>query len=139
MFQNLKDSYFTDKNYSLIYTHHFFRSMSSAAMYIFTGAYFLKLGMPLHFVLLFYGLEFGMRGILCPFGIAFLNKVGLVKAQLVSAIFLFLFFVGLSFSNQNLVIGFFSLFLAAISNAIHNTFNANLEALYIKEDNNRTK
>jgi len=135
----IKESYFADKNYELIYAHHLLRNIASAAVYIFTGAYFLKLGMPLHFVLLFYGLEFGVRGFLCPFGLHFLNKVGVIKAQIIAAIFLILFFVGISFSDQNLWIGFFSLFLTAISGAIYYPFLNVFEAIYVKDNNNRAK
>jgi len=139
LIKKIKESYFADKNYGLIYAHHFLRNIANAAMYIFTGAYFLKLGMPLHFVLLFYGLEFGVRGFLCPFGLSFLNKVGIIKAQITVAIFLILFFVGISFSDQNLWIGFCSLFLAAISGAIYYPFMDVFEAIYIKDNYNRTK
>ena len=95
--------------------------------------------MPLHFVLLFYGLEFGVRGFLCPFGLSFLNKVGIIKAQIIAAIFLILFFVGISFSDQNLWIGFFSLFLTAISGAIYYPFLNVFEAIYVRDNNNRAK
>ncbi len=139
MLKTIKKNYFQNRNYPLIYAHHFLHNIVTAAMYIFTGAYFLKLGMPLHFVLLFYGLEFGIRGLLCPFGLAFLNKIGLIKAQFVSALFLILFFIGISFSEQNLIIGFSSLLLAAIGGAIYYPFLDVLEALYIDENKNRTK
>lgn len=139
MISFIKRNYFLSNSYALVYAHHFFRNISSSAMYIFTGAYFLKLGMPLHFVLLFYGLEFGVRGLLCPFGLTFFKKVGLIKAQVVSAFFLVLFFIGISFAEDNLSIGFFSLFLAAISGAIYYPFLDVLEALYIEDDHNRTK
>jgi len=139
MIKKIKESYFADKNYGLVYTHHFLHNIATAAMYIFTGAYFLELGMPLHFVLLFYGLEFGVRGFLCPFGLSFLNKVGIIKAQIIAALFLVLFFVGISFSDQNLFIGFFSLFLAAISGAIYYPLMDVFEAIYIKDNHNRAK
>lgn len=139
MMNLLKKHYFSHQNYTLIYSHHLFHNISSAAIYVFTGSYFLTLGMPLHFVLLFYGLEFGVRGFLCPFGIALLNRVGLVKAQIISAIFFMLFFVGISFAKDNLFIGFFSLFLSAMGGAIYYPLIDVLEALYVEENHNRTK
>jgi len=108
-------------------------------MYIFTGAYFYELGMPLHFILLFYGLEFGLRGALCPFGLSFFQKVGVIKAFFTASFFLILFFVGISFSEDSLIIGFSSLILAAISGAIYYPILDVLEAIYITDDKNRTK
>lgn len=119
--------------------HHFFRNIASATMYIFTGAYFLKLGMPLHYVLLFYGLEFGLRGLMCPFGLVCMSKLGLLRSQFISVIFLILFFVGISFSDHSIWIGFFSLILASISGGIYYPFADIIEAFYIEEDHNRAK
>lgn len=139
MFKSIKDNYFTSANYAGLYAHSFFRNTASSAMYIFTGAYFLKLGMPLPWVLLFYGLEFGVRGMLCPFGMAVFKKLGIIKSQSLSALLLLLFFVGLSFADQNLMIGFSSLLFAAMSGAIYYPFQDVIEAIYVKDDHNRAK
>ncbi len=139
MLKRIRQSYFADYNYTLIYIHHFFFRIASSALYFFTGAYFLDLGMALPFVLLFYGLEFGLRGALCPFGVAIINRLGLVKSMTLSSILMILFFVGLSFADQNLWLGFGSLIFAAMAGAIYYPFMDILEAIFIKEDHNRTK
>ncbi len=139
MLKRIRQSYFADHNYTLIYIHHFFFRIASNALYIFTGAYFLDLGMALPFVLLFYGLEFGLRGALCPFGVAIINRLGLLKSMIMSSTLMIMFFIGLSFADQNLWLGFGSLIFAAMAGAIYYPFLDILEAIFIKEDHNRTK
>lgn len=108
-------------------------------MYVFTGAYFLQLGMPLHFILLFYGLEFGLRGFICPLGTKILHRLGLIKGLSLSVISRILFFIGLSLAEDNLYLGFGSLVFASLAGGIYNPFVAIVEAIYIKEDHNRGK
>lgn len=133
----LKDVYFSDRRYVLLYIHYFFFQTAVAAAYVFTGAYFLQLGMPLPIVLLFYGLEFGLRGLLCPFGLAFLNRVGIVKALFTAAALVVVFMCGVSLANHSLYIGFFSLIIYAIGNATFYPFYDVLEALYVDHDHHR--
>jgi MFS family permease len=123
----------------MIYLHHFFHGAGRSITYIFTGAYFLNLGMPLPFVLLFYGLEFGVRGALCPWGVSIFNKLGVIKGATLSVTLYTVFFIGLSYAEDNLYIGFGSLLFAALSGALYFPFKDVLEALYIEEDHNRTK
>lgn len=139
MFQLLRTQFFGEQLYSLLYMHHFFSNMGRAAMYVFTGAYFLNLGMPLHFVLLFYGLEFGVRGLLCPFGLAFMQRVGFKPALVISTVLRILFFAGIALAGDNLVLAFLSLFIHAISGAIYYPFLDIMEAIYVKDDKHRTK
>lgn len=122
-----------------MYLHILLNRIASAAMYIFTGAYFLKVGMPLHFVLLFYGLEFGIRGVLCPFGLKYMNRVGMLKAVLTASLLFILFFIGVSLSENNLFIGFSSLLFASLAGAIYYPMMDVFEALFVKDNKNRAK
>ena len=139
LIKTMKDGYFADRNYVLIYMHHLFVSIAYAAMYIFTGAFFLGQGMPLHFVLLFYGLEYGLRGVLCPYGLMVFNRFGVFRSLAISIFFKILFFVGVALAEYNLWLGFASFIVVALSGAIYYPFLDVLEAIYIKEDQNRAR
>jgi predicted MFS family arabinose efflux permease len=135
----MKISYFAQTNYWLLYLHRLFVYIASSSMYLFTGAYFIKSGMPLHFVLLFFGLEFGVRGALCPFGLIVSSRLGIIKSLVIAFSSLTMFFVIISFAKDNLIIAYCSLFFAAIAGAIYYPLSDVLEAIYVEENHNRAK
>lgn len=129
--------YFSENNYWLLYLHKAFRRFSDLAIYSLTGAYFLEIGMSLPWVLMFFGLEFGLRGFLCPYGVALINRFGVVRSLMLSAIFKLLFFVMMSYGQDNIWIGFLSLILLACSSSIYFPLYDVLEAILVKDNHAR--
>jgi MFS family permease len=126
--------YFAEKQYALVYWHRAFRRAADSAIYAFTGAYFLKIGMPLPLVLFFFGLEFGLRGVFCPWGLKLISQLGIVKALTISAFFKLMFFVMMSYSESNIWIGFSSFIFYALAGGIFFPVFDVLEALFVKDD-----
>ncbi|MCT4617188.1 MAG: MFS transporter [Candidatus Gracilibacteria bacterium] len=104
--KKVKTDYFEDKNYLILYSFNFLYNFASSIVTFFTGAFFYSLGMPLHFILLFFGLEFGLRGILSPLGPSLATKLGVTKAIILANIAYVLYFVFIGLSEVSLALGF---------------------------------
>ena len=129
--------YFKDPEFTRLYLHRFLFAFGTSAMHIFTGAYFLMHGMPLHFVILFFGLEFGFRGLLCPFSLYLFKKLGLTKALILSASSMILFFILVANAEYSLTVSFFSFILHAFGGSLYYPLSGVIEAIVIKEDSHR--
>lgn len=128
-------SYFSELNYLLVYLHKGLHKVANAAVYTFTGAYFLKQGMPLHYVLLFFGLEFGLRGFMCPYGIALINRIGIVPSLSISVLFYILFFIIIACSQGLLWLCFLSFIFHALGSGIYYPLYDITEAIFVKDHN----
>jgi MFS family permease len=112
-------SYFPDKNYNLLYLHVFGDRIGNRLLELFTGVFFYYLGMPLPFILLFFGLEFGLRGALCPLAPVLASRIGVRKTMALSYLFLLVFFFVVYLSHVSLILGFFSFIFQAISRGMY--------------------
>lgn len=133
MFQNLLSTYFPSKNYTILYLHTFGDKMANRLIEIFSGIFLYSLGMSLPCVLLFFGFEFGLRGLLAPFAPVSVSKFGLKKSITLSYIFLVLFFIVLGYSQISLWIGFFSFIFRSLSRAIYYPCVDSLHSILIKD------
>ncbi len=101
-------NYFKNKNYIALYLNSIGNNIAGALFSFFSGTYLYSMGMPLHFVILFFGLEFGLRGVLSPLGPIFSRKFGIPTTMLISYISLSVFFFIISLASTSLFISFFS-------------------------------
>ena len=127
----LKD-YFPDRTYTAMYLHRFIEALVCVLIFTYAGAYFLKIGLPLPLVLLFYGVEFGVRGFLSPFALVIFNRIGLIKTLGLVSLFRTLFCLGMYWSDGHLSAIFAVLFLFAIANSLYYSFADIIEAVYIQ-------
>lgn len=126
-------SYFPTKNYTILYLHTFGDKIGNRLVEIFSGVFLYSLGMPLPFVLLFFGLDFGLRGVLAPLAPVCSYKFGVKKSIILSYVFLILFFIALGFSQASLWIGFFSFVFRSLSRAIYYPCIDSLHSILIKD------
>lgn len=89
--------------------------------------------MPLPFILLFFGLEFGLRGALAPLARVAVSKVGIKKAIIISYGFLVIFFIFISLTKISLILGFLSFIFQAISRAIYYPCLDTLHSIFVKD------
>lgn len=111
--------YFQDRNYLCLYAHVFADKIGNRLVEIFTGAFFYSLGMPLPFVLLFFGFEFGLRGAVAPIAPILVSKIGVKKAVATAYFFLVLFFIFVGLTEVSLVLGFLSFIFHSVSRGIY--------------------
>lgn len=126
-------AYFPNKNYTILYLHTFGDKIGNRLVEIFSGVFLYSLGMPLPVVLLFFGLDFGLRGVLAPLAPVCSYKFGVKKSILLSYLFLILFFIALGFSQTSLWIGFFSFVFRSLSRAIYYPCMDSLHSILIKD------
>jgi len=126
-------AYFPNKNYFFLYIHVFGEKIGNRLLEIFTGVIFYKLGMPIQFILLFFGLEFGLRGVLAPLARVAVSKVGIKKAIVISYGFLVVFFIFIGLAKVSLELGFLSFIFQAISRAIYYPCLDTLHSIFIKD------
>jgi hypothetical protein len=126
-------TYFSNKNYTAIYLHVFGDKIGNRLLELFTGVLFYHLGMPLPFILLFFGLEFGLRGLIAPFSSILVSKMGIRKAITLSYVFLLIFFVFIGFAHISLVIGFCSFIFQSLSRGIYYPCIDTLHSVFIKD------
>lgn len=125
--------YFRDKNYTLLYLHVFGDKIGNKLLEIFTGVLFYYLGMPLPFILLFFGLEFGLRGAVAPLAPVLALRVGIKKAITLSYAFLFIFFVFVGLAHVSLILGFLSFIFQSLSRGIYYPCVDTLHSVLIKD------
>lgn len=131
-------SYFLNKNYTILYLHTFGDKIGNRLIEIFSGVFLYSLGMPLPFVLLFFGFEFGLRGLLAPLAPICVSRFGIKKSIILSYLFLVGFFILLGFGQTSLWVGFFSFIFRSFSRAIYYPCMDSLHSIFIQEGT-RTK
>jgi hypothetical protein len=111
--------HFSRKDYVALYLHAFGDGFADALFYLFSGAYLYTIGVPLHFVILFFGLEFGLRGMLSPVGLALAGRWGIGRTILLSYASLLCFFIAISQASQWIMVGFFSFIFFSFARALY--------------------
>lgn len=126
-------SYFPNKNYTILYLHTFGDKIGNRLIEIFSGVFLYSLGMPLPFVLLFFGFEFGLRGLLAPLAPVCVSRFGIKRSIVLSYLFLMLFFITLGLGQTSLWVGFLSFVFMSFSRAIYYPCIDSLHSLFVKD------
>ncbi len=79
--------YFYKKEYKYIYLEWFSYSFAYTLIETYGTVMLYKNGMPIWFILLIYGLRFGITGFITPLFITLSSKLGIAKCNLISNIF----------------------------------------------------
>jgi hypothetical protein len=130
------DKYLSNRNYLALYIHSVAMRFSSALVLSFVGANFFTQGLALNYILLYFGLEFILRGILSPLSSTSVSKIGLKKTILLANFLLMFYFLSLGFYSLNPKLFFFSFILHSISKALYHPAKHFLEASLVE---NRTR
>lgn len=128
------NNYFLNKNYAFLYLHVFGEKIGNRLLELFTGAVFYSLGMPLPFIFLFFGLEFGLRGALAPLAPLLATRIGTRYSMTLSYAFLVIFFTLVYLAHFSLILGFFSFVFQAISRAIYYPCLDTLHSVLVKDE-----
>ncbi len=125
--------YFPNKNYAALYLHVFVESIGHRILEIFTGVLFYHLGMPLPFILLFFGFEFGLRGLISPISPVIVSKIGVRNAVALSYFFLLIFFVLVGITHVSLILGFSSFIFQSLSRGIYYPCIDTIHSVFVKD------
>ena len=135
MFKKFKTNYFPNKNYSAIYFHNFFDTLGKSMLEFLSAIILYQLGMPIHFILLFFALKFGFMGMLSPLSLVLTSKIGLNKTILTSSFFYIIGAILLILGNYNNPILLFSSFLFfALKGAIYHPLSNGIISMYVESN-----
>lgn len=126
-------SYFPNKNYTALYLHVFADKITDRLVEVFSGAFLYSQGLPLPLVLLFYSLEFGLRGALAPIAPVLASKIGIRKSIAVAYTSLAVFFVIISLANNWLSIAFISFIFHSLARAIYYPCMDTLHSVFVQD------
>ena len=79
--------YFYKKEYKYMYLSIFFYNFANALSETFGTVMLYKAGLPIHLILLIYGIRFLIMGLITPLFVTISNKIGIAKCVLISNIF----------------------------------------------------
>lgn len=79
--------YFYKKEYKYMYLSIFFYNFANALSETFGTVMLYKAGLPIHLILLIYGMRFLITGLITPLFVTISNKIGVAKCILISNIF----------------------------------------------------
>lgn len=79
--------YFYKKEYKYMYLSIFFYNFANALSETFGTVMLYKAGLPIHLILLIYGIRFLITGLITPLFVTISNKIGVAKCILISNIF----------------------------------------------------
>lgn len=127
-------AYFSSKNYRVFYLHSFGSAVAVRLAEIFTGVYFYTLGMPLHFILLFWALEFGLRGALCPLGPMLFSRLGSTRTVTFAYSAFLVYFLMVAATPFSMTVGFLAFALHSLAMSVYYPCLDGLHALLVEEE-----
>ena len=138
-FSSVQKNYFNNKNYTAIYLHTFFYVLADSMMNIFSAVILYSLGMPIHFILLFFAVQFGVMGLLSPLSLVLTSRIGLVPTLCISAFFHTTAVCLLSLgSYSHFFLLFSASFFFALKGAIYHPLIYGIHSMYV-ENHHRGK
>jgi len=122
-----------NRNYLVFYLNTIWDKIASSLMNIFTWVFFYSMWMPIHFILLFYWLEFWLRWVFSPLGSILPTKIWVKLSLLISYLILIPYFTLVSFAETNLYLAFFAFIFQSAARWIFYPCTAYLKTILVEE------
>lgn len=125
--------YFYKEEYKYMYLSIFLYSFANALSETFGTVMLYKAGLPIHLILLIYGIRFLIMGLITPLFITISNKVGMAKCILISNLFniIYAYFI---LVNQNLLANLVVFVIAMGLNGLSNPSSDALSSKYVETE-----
>lgn len=137
MRQNFLTEYFYKKEYKYMYLSIFLYNFANALSETFGTVMLYKAGLPIHIILLVYGIRFLIMSLITPLFITISNKVGVAKCVLISNTFNIIYAYFLLI-NKNLTSNIIIFVIAMGLNGLSNPSSDSLSSKYV-DTNHRGK
>jgi MFS family permease len=135
MIKIILQNYFTNKDYSYLYLHNAFKSVSFFTMGIFIGGWLYKIGLDLHWIVLYQMAHFTFMGLLSPLGAYLTNRFGMVITLGLSFFGYVSSLFCLGFAEESYFFVFLGLAFGSFANGLQNPTDIILHAAYIQNQN----
>ncbi len=123
--------YFYKKEYKYMYLSIFSYSFANALSETFGTVMLYKAGLPIHIILLIYGIRFLIMGLITPLFVTISNKIGIAKCILISNIFniIYAYFILI---NKNLISNIVIFVIVLGLNGLSNPSSDALSSKYVE-------
>lgn len=135
MLKNIFISYFSDKNYALLYAQNALKTAAVLTMGLFIGGWLYKIGLDLHWIILYHAANFTLMGLLSPLGSYMAGRYGLSITYGCSFLAHFLSLLCLSFAADHMILILPGLLFSALGNGLQNPPDMMLPAVYTQDEN----
>ena len=125
--------YFYKKEYKYMYLSIFFYNFANALSETFGTVMLYKAGLPIHLILLIYGIRFLIMGLITPLFVTISNKIGIAKCILISNLFNIIYAYFL-LVNQNLSANLVIFVIAMGLNGLSNPSSDALSSKYVETE-----
>ena len=125
--------YFYKKEYKYMYLSIFFYNFANALSETFGTVMLYKAGLPIHLILLIYGIRFLIMGLITPLFVTISNKIGIAKYILISNLFNIIYAYFL-LVNQNLSANLVIFVIAMGLNGLSNPSSDALSSKYVETE-----
>ena len=125
--------YFYKKEYKYMYLSIFFYNFANALSETFGTVMLYKAGLPIHLILLIYGIRFLIMGLITPLFATISNKIGIAKCILISNLFNIIYAYFL-LVNQNLSANLVIFVIAMGLNGLSNPSSDALSSKYVETE-----
>lgn len=133
--RQVQDSYFANKNYTILYFHSLSKGIGFTVMFLYIGGWLYKTGLGLEWIFLYHAAHFGLMGLFSPLSAIITKRYGLVVTYAVSFLLLFLGLLNLAFAGISLWFIGVGLFLSALGFGLQGPIDVILHALYVDNHN----
>lgn len=135
MLNSIIRNYFTNRDYGLLYLHNAFKTVSFFSMGVFISGWLYKLGIDLHWIILYQAANFTLMGLLSPIGGFMANKYGLTISFALSFTCYFLSLIALSAAENSSLFILLGLIFSATANGLQNPPDMMMHAAYVQNEN----
>jgi len=135
MIKNFFQDYFSDRNYALLYGQNAFKGAAFLTMGLFIGGWLYKMGLDLHWIVLYQALNFTLMGLISPFGSYLAGRYGMFITFGLSFLCYFLSLISLSLSADGIIFILLGLFFSSVANGLQNPPDMMLHAVYVQNKN----
>ncbi len=125
--------YFYKKEYKYMYLSIFFYNFANALSETFGTVMLYKAGLPIHLILLIYGIRFLIMGLITPLFVTISNRIGIAKCILISNLFNIIYAYFL-LVNQNLSANLVIFVIAMGLNGLSNPSSDALSSKYVETE-----
>ena len=127
------NKYFFKKEYKYLYLSIFLYNFANALSETFGTVMLYKAGLPIHIILLIYGIRFLIMGLITPLFITISHKIGIAKCILISNIFniIYTYFI---LVNNNLSANIIIFIIALGLNGLSNPSSDALSSKYVETE-----
>ncbi len=135
MLKSLRQNYFSNRNYTCLYLHNAFKGAAFLTMFLFTGGWLYKIGLEIHWIVLYHMANFTFMGLFSPLATRLAYRYGLLTTFSISFLLYFIALLFLSLGSINILFIIPGVLCSSLAHGLHNPVDIILQAFYIKNQN----